>query len=545
MGRRVTASLASAFLSVLLLAIPGVSTLNAVGPATLKPVPLPKPAGQGTKEPIWTFELAQGEKTGFGFAAVKEGPIVAEIDWTGKPMSIALIGPGGKFVLPPRVERGPSARVAYTITASDVRSGSLWALILADPETPGSQPAVGRKVVIVSRGKARVQAPRGGSPERVKVEMEELKKRNASGMETATRDRIRMAANESRLRIKKIEDNRNAEIELSKSQLIARMKAEAPKTRPGSGSNPTGTQGGGPTIGQNDPNAISVPGVVIPPGWAPAKLQISSLNQYEGEPGTPIWIKGSGFAEQRYRETRQPEVYIIQPDIKFVDGRPVTHEARPVGGGEMPPQWVKAKIETWDDTQILVTVPEFSGFYDPFRSKVRVKTGWGQESNEKEFTIKPAMEYKEVAHKFFMKLGAADTGGCGPNQDHMYPLGVKCEHKAEPPPDVYDYLLSMMTTGNPVVAIVPSLLGEGGTNEFFKGFPMVYNWVVDYVDLIPLADGVMAGAYLTTDPNGSNWPHTVVRWWHVPMTDVRFILFMTIRGPRGTPDTITVLGNPL
>jgi hypothetical protein len=114
-------------------ATPGTATGKAVPPA----------------EPKWPqpFELGAGESTSTGFVAGKPGPIVVTVQWTGVPLTVSLVKPGGGTV--DQQGKG-SVTLRYTATADDVKKGMLWGVGIR-PAQEAPKPAAGPGIAAIDK----------------------------------------------------------------------------------------------------------------------------------------------------------------------------------------------------------------------------------------------------------------------------------------------------------------------------------------------------------------------------------------------------------
>src|ERR1035437_7713019 len=137
-------------------------TLPPTTVAPAKPVaPAPAPASLSQ-----SFVLGTGERTGFGFVVGSPGPIVVAVRWTGVPLIISLVKPGGISV----DQQGTgSVTLQYAATADDVKKGMLWSANLRPAQAaaaPSSAIAVintpiNLVVANVATGTVGVQYPPG------------------------------------------------------------------------------------------------------------------------------------------------------------------------------------------------------------------------------------------------------------------------------------------------------------------------------------------------------------------------------------------------
>lgn len=115
------------------------------GAATGKIVPPQTTAGMATGKRVesaqsqWTqpFELGPGERAGFGFVVGGPGPIVVVAQWTGVPLTISLMKPGGASI---DQQGAGSVTLNYSATAEDVKNGTLWAVNIR-PSVQAPKPA--------------------------------------------------------------------------------------------------------------------------------------------------------------------------------------------------------------------------------------------------------------------------------------------------------------------------------------------------------------------------------------------------------------------
>lgn len=88
------------------------------------------------KLPTWpqTFNIPAGGRESFGFPVVKPGKIVADVTWTGKPLSVVLIGPLGKPLTEATARTSP-VHIEYDVASVDPARGFVWTVAISDPGT--------------------------------------------------------------------------------------------------------------------------------------------------------------------------------------------------------------------------------------------------------------------------------------------------------------------------------------------------------------------------------------------------------------------------
>ena len=456
---------------------------------TAKALP-PAPAAPTTPPASWTqaFDLGAGERTSFGFAVGGPGPIVVNARWTGAPLTISLVKPGGTSV---DQQGNGSVTIQYTATADDVKKGLLWSVNIRPAQQALAFTGSSARVVIdkpvklvtsgAATGSVSAQHPAGD----MKLAQAEMKAKSdlaqaafVQGKEVPAGLSSVLAAQQAALQTK--EKSRQASIlaalksklPVQASQQMATRVAVPEKTS-------AGAAPATPPATGTSAQAVTAAGSTAPATVA-VDPAIGSLSATSGQPGDPVLILGSGFSGS------QGEVHFI-----IANGKDVT-----------------APVTGWNDTQIFAAVPDASGIQG-FNGQVYVKRGTAA-SKYVAFRFNPTMELRTIGVGADRRIQNEEVGVL---------LGVQTVwHRG-----FMDWF------------------GKRGDDEFYLNTNLINGWTVSsaYLDgtkgvLAPDVSG-SADTYVSEFRPGTASPYVKVHWWRDGFSSLLYRLNVVIIGPKGVP----------
>lgn len=456
---------------------------------TAKALPAP-PAAPTTPPASWTqrFDLGTGERTSFGFAVGKPGPIVVNAQWTGAPLTISLVRPDGTSI----DQQGTgSVTLQYTATADDVKKGLLWSVNVRPAQQARAFTRSSALVVIdkpvklvtsgAATGSVSTQHPAGD----LKLAQAEMKakadlaqaaflqaKQVPAGLSSVLAAQQAALQTKEKSRQTAILTALKSKVPVQTSQQLATRLAVPEKTSAGAApATPPAT-------------GASAQAVTAAGSTAPATVAldptIGSLSAASGQPGDPILILGSGFSGS------PGEVHFI-----IANGKDVT-----------------APVTGWNDTQIFAAVPDASGIQG-FNGQVYVKRGTAA-SKYVAFRFNPATELRTI--------------------------GITADRRI--PNEAVAALYGIQTVWH---SGFMDWFGKRGDDEFYLNTNLINGWTVSsaYLDgtkgvLAPDISG-SADAYVSEFRPGTASPYVKVHWWRDGFSGLLYRLNVVIIGPKGVP----------
>lgn len=459
-----------------------------------KPLPTAKalpaaPAAPTTPPASWTqtFNLGTGERTSFGFAVGKPGPIVVNARWTGAPLTISLVRPDGTSI----DQQGTgSVTLQYTATADDVKKGLLWSVNVRPAQQARAFTRSSALVVIdkpvklvtsgAATGSVSTQHPAGD----LKLAQAEMKakadlaqaallqaKQVPTGLSSVLATQQAALQTQEKSRQTTILASLKSKLPVQTSQQMATRLAVPQKTS-------AGAAPATPPATGTSAQAVTAAGSATPATVA-VDPTIGSLSAASGQPGDPILILGSGFSGS------QGEVHFI-----IANGKDVT-----------------APVTGWNDTQIFAAVPDASGIQG-FNGQVYVKRGTAA-SKYVAFRFNPTMELRTLTMSNDRSMVSADP----------YGLSIGIVQRAD--------------AGN--------IFGSKGDDQFFVVTTLANGWTVNrayltgYVEDTPVWTYGSANAYISESRQGTDSPYLKVHWWRDGWSNVIYKPHVVIIGPKGVP----------
>ena len=500
-------------------------TLPPTTVAPAKPVaPAPAPASLSQ-----SFVLGTGERTGFGFVVGSPGPIVVAVRWTGVPLIISLVKPGGISV----DQQGTgSVTLQYAATADDVKKGMLWSANVR-PAQPAAAPnsAVDKPIRLVvadaATGTVNVQYPAGDvnlaqaeltaksnqalaakpAPQQLSSTLASDLAAKQTALQTAQQTRQVAILNALKLTVRAQSlQQASARIAVGeKASAVPVPVTTAPTKDTGTpaGTNPkaTGTPAGANTKATGTPTGTTPNATGTPVGTTPNAIgssqqaQVTSagtnapatlaadpavglLSAASGQPGDPILISGSGFSG-------------VPGEVHFI-----------VANGKD----LVAPVSVWNDTQIFAAVPDVSGV-QAYSGQMYVKRGTSS-SKLVPFVFNPSMEIRTLGI-----TNDRSAAGAAVN-------------------------LSQGTVLHPTSN--DPLFGHRGDDQFFASTSLKNGWTVKSAYVMGYGGGGVfvfgsGNAYVSESRQGTDSPYVKVHWWMDANSFVDYILRVDIIGPKGVP----------
>jgi hypothetical protein len=459
-------------------------------PKTLPPskaVPAPAAPAVAPASMTQALALGTGERTSFGFVVGSPGPIVVNAQWTGVPLIVSLVKPGGASL---DQQGAGSATLKYTATADDVKQGTLWSVSVRPAQqvaAPGASGAVIEKpirlvVATAATGTVGIQYP-AGNPSLAQGELnakanQALAAKPAPQQATATLASA-VAAKQTALQAAQ-QTKQVALLNTLKSQVSAqafqnvsaRSAVEQKTSVPISLAKPATK-----TTGTSQQAQVTSAGTTAPATVA-ATPTVGSLSATSGQPGDPILISGSAFSDQ------PGEVHFI-----VASGKDLV-----------------APVSAWNDTQIFATVPDVSGV-QAFSGQMYVKRGTTS-SKLVPFQFNPALEIRT--------------------------LNITNDSRADDA--TLDVAFGMVFhTLN-----LDFFFGHRGDDQFFMSTSLKNGWTVKSAYLDDSHGGAIyrrgsSDAYVSELRSGTNSPYVKVHWWTDAGSYVAYYLHVDIIGPKGVP----------
>jgi hypothetical protein len=500
-------------------------------PTTVAPAksvaPAPAPASLSQ-----SFVLGTGERTGFGFVVGSPGPIVVAVRWTGVPLIISLVKPGGISV---DQQGSGSVTLQYTATADDVKKGMLWSANVR-PAQPAAAPssAVDKPIRLVvadaATGTVNVQYPAGDvnlaqaeltaksnqalaatpAPQQLSSTLASDLAAKQAALQTAQQTRQVAILNALKLQVPaQALQQASARVAVSEKASGGPPVTTAPTKATGGTSDGTNTKATSTSAGTNTKTSGgSVPATTAPtkdtgtpagtnpkatgtsqqaqvtsagtnaPATLAADPSVGLLSAASGQPGDPILISGSGFSG-------------VPGEVHFI-----------VANGK---DFV-APVSVWNDTQIFAAVPDVSGV-QAYSGQMYVKRGTSS-SKLVPFGFNPSMEIRT--------LGITnDRSAAG--------AAVNLSQGTVLHPTSNDYLF-----------------GHRGDDQFFASTSLKNGWTVKSAYVMGYGGGGVfvfgsGNAYVSESRQGTDSPYVKVHWWIDRNSFVDYILRVDIIGPKGVP----------
>jgi len=461
------------------------------------------------------FSVSTGEVTGFGFVVSEPGPINITAQWQGAPLVLRLTGP-----LAQPIEKFGSGRaqITYTVTADDVRRGTIWKVSLRPPGTQAQtedepclttsclsrgatvrRRATGAPIVIDSarmatlsrapktsaQGTIVIQHP-AGDVRQAEAQLKgqaEQQRASAQAQEVQIQRQHQGAVEQRKLQVlKSITDQQSARRQQLKRQAMASKPATMSTqsaqiatnqpitqrpTRPISASQQTTATTQSSEIGAAGSN---------PPQQTVAAPKIASLSVGEGQPGDPVTINGSAFG------SAPGEVhFIVNPGMD-----------------------VKANADYWGDTQIVISVPSAEKI-QAYNGTVYIQRGTDK-TNAVSFKFNPTLDFVTLTI----------------TNDKL----IKDPHDASFESS-YGRAGAHFGSGD--------FFGHKDDDQFFMNTLLKNGWVVDSVNFGVVYISGNANAGVSDNRIGTNSPFVKVHWWMDAFSAVTYKLSVTIKGPKGIP----------
>jgi len=434
-----------------------------------------------TGEPAWpqNFQLPQGESRGFAFPVTQPGQILVSIRTQGAPIVATLSGPPAQ---PIRQSGTGVLTITHTATAAEVAKSSIWILTISSNSAP---PPLRSAPTIVAQGTVSVQHPPGDP----RIAQAEAQRRLVVARPSATPVAVATVVSPKQTAyLAQVAARQAAQRQALMAQVGARVpasavrpapKTTAPSVRTASGSD-EGQSGGGSSSSAAGP----------PP-------HISALSASQGQPGDPVMIWGSGFGSTKGQ-------------VHFM-----------VSGGPPVRDDTTSQIDYWSDTQIVAHVPPESGIQG-YNGQAYVKNATGS-SQLVLFQFIPQLEYVSID----LSIESVVTDGGG---QHQYDPAGTCR------------LLGINGPIDPGACVDHSVTADFGSaltwhsndDQFFPYLKLKGGWLTESVDL-RTDSGPGGGATLADKREGTDSPFARVHWWINPLSEMKYSLLITIRGPAGVP----------
>ena len=215
---------------------------------------------------------------------------------------------------------------------------------------------------------------------------------------------------------------------------------------------------------------------------------ITSLSAASGQPNDPLLITGSHFGASGSVNM------IVPPNGQTVSGQ--------VNQG------------SWTDGQIFTTIPQISGFANPYNGYIHVVNSCGQ-SSMVAFQFQPAIQ--------ITVLPVADTNAyCSSASLHGCVTGTSESQIGYPEGSVGDAFQAGMFTGFRT------------DDQFFINYQLRNGWVLDSVALVNYQTDSSNGCSSEGDQPGSSSPYVKVHCWvDAPFGTTGYALTIYIHGPVG------------
>lgn len=107
--------------------------------------------------PTWpqSFAISAGGRASFGFPVTKNGKVVVDVTWAGKPLSVVLLDWQGRPVSDTAPRTSP-VHIEYDAANVDASSGFIWTVAISDP---GQAPKGNAQAASIADGRISVQYP--------------------------------------------------------------------------------------------------------------------------------------------------------------------------------------------------------------------------------------------------------------------------------------------------------------------------------------------------------------------------------------------------
>jgi hypothetical protein len=468
---------------------PVVTNPKTLPPATVVPAkpaaPAPAPVAAPVAAPATLTQplaLGPGERTGFGFAVGSPGPIVVTVRWSGVPLIISLVKPGGVSV----DQQGTgSVTLQYAVAADDVRKGMLWSVSVRPAQAsaaPSSAVDMPIKLVVanVVTGTVSVQYPAGD----VKLAQAEMTAKANQALAAKPAPQPLSATLSSTLAAKQaalqtaLKTQQSAALVALKSKIpaqafqLSNRVAVSDKASAGMSLAKTATK----ATGSSQQAQVTSAGSSAPATVASVPV-IGSLSVASGQPGDPVLVAGSSFSE-------------VPGEVHFI-----------VANGKD----IVAPLTAWSDTQLLAAVPDLSGMQG-YNGYIYVTRG-GVKSTMVSFRFNPTTELRT--------LGISGDRGLAGGATFSYGA---VEH---------------FGAGN--------LFGSRGDDQFYLSTKLTNGWTVNAAYLIGYDGAAVytygnANAYISEFRPGTDSPYVKVHWWMDAFSSVNYDLRVVISGPKGVPN---------
>ena len=440
------------------------------------------------------FNVQGPETQSFGLAVTQPGPVVVDIQGQGAPVIVTLQSPGGQ---PITQQATGNLRMNYNVTRQDVQKNVFWLvqIRLAQPMPPEQG---GR-----ASGSVNVQYP----PVNQTAVQQAVQDAASQRRQPTDQERAQAAAQVSaqmdaafqahKAQFEQQRQQRHAALMAVVQPIVAQMQVQA-----GGGVRPRGVEDA--SVAETSASeTAATPGeevtsralrTLTPTTANPA---ITSVNVSQGQPGDPVMINGTGFGSSG-------------GEVHFVVG--------PNGQELVDKSGVSSGVY-WLNTQVVVTVPEASGFmgYNGFVYVVRYPDK--VKSALVPFRFNPTLELREIR-------ATTDRVLAEPIWYNNTTAGQIERFNTNPFAGFY---------GNDQL-LVNARLNQGS------------GWTEESVVVAPLPlVGSSGGVYVSDSRIGTNWPYLNVRWWINPCSPYCYLGYsfqVRIIGPKGVPDGVVCTQMP-
>jgi hypothetical protein len=455
--------------------------------------------------PAWPqrFDITGPESVSFGFIVTQPGPVIVDIQTNGTPIVASL-----QSAQPPAAEQSGSGslHLAYQVTARDIQTNPMWTIKmkLAQPMSAESAGHAAGNVAVhapaVDPGVAQALLDKGIAQQQSAKQAAAQRPAQADPAVTAQMDAVL--------------NGRRAQFEQQRQQVRAQMHAQLqPQAAAAQArlANRVGTRGLAPastammsaapptelraarvatvSATASSSQALTAAGSGPGPQTVMPNPVINSLSAVRGQPGDPVLINGSGFANGG--------------EVHFVIN---------------PGKDVVAHVDIWSDTQIFAEVPDASGILGFNGQTYVVRTDLAR-SNIVPFQFNPGTEFRDLRSTLDRVLQ-------------------------------YPYIASSTTANQVDRDNANPFSGFQGNDMLFLTTRLKNGWVVDdaFVYCLYNLYGMnfcSGGAYPAAVSRGSPSPSLTVHWWIDPgpfgnYSNLAYQFDVRIVGPKGVPDGVAV-----